>query len=156
MERMIKIKDLNKINPLYIKICRTLKPMSFDPNYLFKKFKITFILFKILSFFPRLSPKLQFSFVYELNQKIVGFLIVTNLEPTKKSWYVYLVGIDKNYRRKGIGKKLFIHAFDFLKKKFGAKRLFLMVDIENKPAINLYRKLGFKKLITEHYMVLKL
>jgi len=51
--------------------------------------------------------------------------------------------VSKNYRRKGIAEKLMLFSIKKLPKE--TKIITLAVDSENKAAINLYKKLKFKK-----------
>jgi GNAT superfamily N-acetyltransferase len=51
--------------------------------------------------------------------------------------------IDKQYRKKGLA-TLLIQKIEDLARQRGYSKLGLSVDIKNKPAINLYSKLGFK------------
>lgn len=55
------------------------------------------------------------------------------------------VYVDKRYRKRGIGKKIILELTDWLKKK---KVKYIEIDVyfKNKPAIRLYKKLGFKPL----------
>ena len=51
--------------------------------------------------------------------------------------------VSKNHRRKGIAEKLMTYSMKKLLPE--TKIITLAVDAKNKPAINLYKKLGFKK-----------
>ena len=53
--------------------------------------------------------------------------------------------IDKNFRKKGIGKNL-INKILRIAKKNKIKQIFLEVSVENKIAINLYKKFNFDKI----------
>ena len=64
------------------------------------------------------------------------------------------MGVDPEYQGRQIGKKLGIAAIDKAR-ELGAVRLFLLSNRKLKPAIALYRALGFKEVsIPEetHYM----
>lgn len=54
------------------------------------------------------------------------------------------VCIDSDYRGKGYGKKIVQHAIAMLKEKH-VSSIYLQVDDDNNIAIQLYKKLGFKK-----------
>lgn len=79
-------------------------------------------------------------FVLE-EDELIGFIIIWQSE--EFSQIIDLV-IDTKFRRLGYGKKLVSYAITYLSNK-GAKSLSLEVSINNKEAINLYEKLGFKK-----------
>jgi ribosomal protein S18 acetylase RimI-like enzyme len=53
--------------------------------------------------------------------------------------------VDKRYRRKGIGKKLFLAATEWVRRK-GLGSIQLTVWQANKPALKFYQSLGFKTL----------
>ena len=55
------------------------------------------------------------------------------------------IGIKEEFRKKGLGQDLLdqiIHA----SQSMGSKKIFLEVRVSNIPAIELYKKLGFKKV----------
>lgn len=54
------------------------------------------------------------------------------------------LAVSETFKRKGLGKSLFTYAINTAFEK-GAKVCNLWVDVENNPAINLYRKCGYKE-----------
>jgi ribosomal protein S18 acetylase RimI-like enzyme len=94
-------------------------------------------------------PK-RFLFLAKENGQIIGFIIGTKLKNAFQSQgYVDDIYISEKFRRKGIASKL-INYFILKMKLEGIKKFRLGVDIKNKPAINLYKNLGFK--ITQYEM----
>ena len=94
-------------------------------------------------------------FVAEIDENIVGYILgyidsypVRNINPIVMLDNLF---ISENYRRKGIGSKLFQ---EFLKvaKDNGAKRLQVKTYSKNKEAIEFYKKQGFYELelVMEH------
>ena len=61
----------------------------------------------------------------------------------KHTMHITSLIVSKGHRRKGIAQKLMEHSIKALPKE--TKILTLAVDLKNKPAINLYKKIGFKK-----------
>ena len=59
--------------------------------------------------------------------------------------------VDKKYRGLGLGKKLCLAAI-LKSKEMGAKYSYLQVLKDNETAINLYKKLGFKKIYDYCYL----
>ena len=57
--------------------------------------------------------------------------------------YIYMLGVDPDYRGEGIGKKLLLEGLRHLKNK-GFKIVELTVDGKNETAIGLYHSYGFK------------
>ncbi|MBI5046661.1 GNAT family N-acetyltransferase [Candidatus Micrarchaeota archaeon] len=53
--------------------------------------------------------------------------------------------VSKDFRGKGLGEKLLRAVIRLAKKKLKPKNIYLSVYSENKPAIALYKKLGFKE-----------
>ena len=80
--------------------------------------------------------------IQEVNKHPSGFAIQSiSLFET----HVLNIGIKKEFRKKGLGQDLLdqiIHA----SKSMGSKKIFLEVRVSNDPAIELYKKLGFKKV----------
>ena len=62
-----------------------------------------------------------------------------------KAYLLNRVGVNVDYLRQGIGKKLVEEACNLAKEK-GAKYLRLLVCEENTPAIELYEKCNFKRV----------
>ena len=65
---------------------------------------------------------------------------------------IQFVAIDKEARNKGYAKKLLENAFAEIKAK-GYRTVHLVTRSTNKPAINLYKNLGFEILETDPYGV---
>lgn len=72
---------------------------------------------------------------YKENELIKGFIIANRLYENNE---ILLVYVDEKYRKKGIASKL-INSLDNKK----GNNILLEVSVENKPAIYLYKKLGF-------------
>ncbi len=102
------------------------------------------------------SPK-QSILIAEENKKMKGYLIYTLLiysfQFSDKKGYVDDLFVDKRYRKKGLATSLINKFIKILKGK-GIKKCKLGVNIKNKTALNLYKKLGFK--ITRYEMDKKL
>ncbi len=54
------------------------------------------------------------------------------------------IAILKKYRGQGLGEKLLRDIIKLAKKKLNPKNIYLTVAAPNKPAINLYKKIGFR------------
>ncbi|MBE1556808.1 GNAT family N-acetyltransferase [Sporosarcina limicola] len=103
--------------------------------------------------------------IAEDNGIVVGYLVVIGGNPNRAKHSVYLViGIEENYRGKGIGAKLFTKLDEWARDQY-IHRLELTVMVHNKAATALYEKMGFEiegtkrhslfidgKYIDEYYM----
>ncbi len=80
------------------------------------------------------------------NDKPVGMIgyIINNKNKTKHIANIFGVYVKKEYRRQGIGKKLFDIALKFIQKNVNVFKINLGVNSELKAAIELYKKHGFK------------
>ncbi len=80
------------------------------------------------------------------NEKIVGVCDVHKALPLEAHGHNVSFGLAviKKYRRQGIGEILLKKGIEIAKKEFKAKNIWIEVIEGNKPAINLYQKLGFK------------
>ena len=99
--------------------------------------------------------------VAEMKGAIVGY-IMTRVDrgfsyypystTMSEKGHVISLAVMPHARRKGIAEKLLRKAIEAIKNK-GVKEVYLEVRISNIPAINLYRKLGFKiaKRIPRYY-----
>lgn len=78
-------------------------------------------------------------FVYEIDGKIVGSI---RLEKSIESAEIRRLIVHQDYQKKGIGKELLQYILNFDK---NIKRFTLFTEnIENNPAVKLYKNYGFK------------
>jgi ribosomal-protein-alanine N-acetyltransferase len=95
--------------------------------------------------------------VAEENGEIVGYIMCRiefglsdfGFSGLIKKGHIVSVAVTPQHRRKGIGQALIVEALDGMR-SYRAKQCFLEVRITNDPAINLYKKLGFKITRTIH------
>jgi ribosomal protein S18 acetylase RimI-like enzyme len=78
-----------------------------------------------------------------IQQTPVGFYILQHRHDNTKIGVLYKIGVDPKFRGKGIGQKLIEHAIKTCK-QLNFKCIDLDVDKDNKIAIHLYMKNGFK------------
>jgi|SRR5579871_97537 len=82
--------------------------------------------------------------VVESEEATAGFVAYYKKSPDHG--FIWLLGVDKTYRGRGFGEMLMKHALSNLKRQ-GATYATLATRLINKPAMSLYRKLGF---VEEH------
>jgi len=87
-----------------------------------------------------IENKFAVTLVYEEDGKIIGFISARGVPP-----YCELLNfaVDKNFSRRGFGQKLFAALRENLTRA-GFKKITLEVNENNAPALNLYKKNGFK------------
>ena len=92
------------------------------------------------------------SYVYRINNKLVGFIILTKKE--NNEILIFTLFVDENYRRRGIGSKLIKFSMDNARFIHKDAYFSLHVMVTNENALNLYKKLGFKitKTIPDFYL----
>ncbi|MCZ8494573.1 MULTISPECIES: GNAT family N-acetyltransferase [Priestia] len=96
-----------------------------------------------------LLPKLFFdhfkntSFIVEEEGKIIGFLIGFLSQSYSNEAYIHFVGIDPEYRGKGIGKQLYNQFFDVIKQN-GRNIVRCVTSPVNKASIAYHTKMGFE------------
>lgn len=83
------------------------------------------------------NNNIYISIVYEINQKIVGYMLAMKLFNESEILVLY---VDKLFRRQGIAKKL----IDYLVNPINSKSILLEVSNKNLPALTLYENLDFK------------
>lgn len=71
-----------------------------------------------------------------LDNQVVGYL---TYKDNKEGYDIIQIGVDPNYQRQGIATKLMDKITD--------KPIVLEVNTNNTKAVNLYYKLGFKKIV---------
>ena len=97
-------------------------------------------------FFENYSPdKDQFWFV-EVNGKMVGAIAVVEHSPQKAQlrWFI----LHPQFRSRGFGHDLFTEAMQYCRER-GYKKVFLETTADQKTAIKMYMKAGFRK-VAEH------
>ena len=81
------------------------------------------------------------TFVYEENNKIQGVIRVGDSEDFKNTGEIYVLYVDINKKRNGIGSKLFNYGRKELE-KIGYNNIILWCAKENKGSIIFYKKMG--------------
>lgn len=89
----------------------------------------------------------NFMYVAEIENKIVGYVLV--LIKRKKA-KLYSLGVDAEFRGKGISAKLLATALEQVA-ALGFQKIFLEVRSDNESALALYKKFGFQTLKSESH-----
>ncbi|MEM1602187.1 MAG: ribosomal protein S18-alanine N-acetyltransferase [Candidatus Bathyarchaeia archaeon] len=127
--RRFRLEDLDQV--MYIN--RTCLPENYSTYFfidLYKSFPETFI-------------------VAEEDNQVVGYIMCriesgfSGLSLTKRG-HVISIAVLPEYRRRGIGEALLKEALQSMANYYGVKECYLEVRVSNTPAINLYKKVGFK------------
>jgi aminoglycoside 3-N-acetyltransferase I len=83
-----------------------------------------------------------------VNSKPVGFLyayLLEDLKSSQPSIILYSIDVFKNYRRKGIATQL-IDKLKSISLSHNCRKIFVVTEAQNSPAINLYRKTGSEEI----------
>jgi len=95
------------------------------------------------------------------DDEIVGYVMcrieygISNLKKSfAKKGHIISLAVIPSMRRRGIGEQLMRKALENMRKIYNVNESFLEVRVSNIPAINLYKKLGFKtiRVIRKYYM----
>jgi ribosomal-protein-alanine N-acetyltransferase len=78
--------------------------------------------------------------IVEYDDRIVGYVSYTHLGFIAR---IISIAVHPNYRRMGLGESLLREAIEDMK-RLGVRKVLLEVKVDNKAAINLYSKVGFK------------
>ncbi len=81
--------------------------------------------------------------VLTVEQRISGFVSVSQQADHPSCWVVRDLGVVKAIRNQGWGRNLLRHAIHQLQRR-GAERVLLWVDYDNLPARRLYEEIGFR------------
>lgn len=96
----------------------------------------------ILGWFSDSFRHLHDGFVWEEQGRMVATVFVQKAINEKKRWEIGKVATHPDYRRRGLARKLLVHAIEHAQ-AHGAEACILYVLADNTPAYNLYRSLGF-------------
>nr|WP_155707059.1 GNAT family N-acetyltransferase [Gloeocapsopsis dulcis] len=94
-------------------------------------------------------PKLFFvhfcetSFIAEVNNKPIGFLIGFLSQTHSEEAYIHFVGIHPEFRKQGVGSALYRTFFQTVR-KFGRVRIRCVTSLANKSSIAYHLHMGFK------------
>lgn len=90
-------------------------------------------------------------FVLESDQQLLGYSLLLTRKGSKV-WRLYSIAVAAAARGTGVGRKLLEHALA-LAKENGAAALSLEVKVDNKTAIELYRRYDFEvvDLLPDYY-----
>lgn len=84
-----------------------------------------------------LSNDIYSQYVYVINDKIVGYVLITVIDTLVE---IHLLYVDNLFRNKKFGTKL----MDYIINKYSNYRFLLEVSINNYIAIKLYENMNFK------------
>jgi len=77
------------------------------------------------------------------NNKVVGHIILRNIDDDLSSFRLGFIIIDSSIRKKGYGKKLINEAMEYARKYLNAKSFNLGVFVNNESALKCYESVGF-------------
>jgi len=118
-----------------------------DENITEEKFKELYKLWIVNSINKSFADKI---FYFKENEEILGFVTFKIKESFAQ---IGLIAVSPNSQGKGIGKKLLQCAENYCFKK-NIEALFIPTQLENVPACNFYRKMGYEiseKIIIKHF-----
>lgn len=127
--RPFKNEELDQIIDMYIE---NFKDKTNNIEYRTSKFK------KDVQRFSKLNVPGEILVAIE-NNELIGFSSFIK----KGHWYYGPISVNKEWRNKGIGKKLLEESLNYMKKE-GGGLIRLTVQKTNEPAIKLYKKSDFK------------
>ncbi|MFN0117149.1 MAG: ribosomal protein S18-alanine N-acetyltransferase [Elusimicrobiota bacterium] len=78
------------------------------------------------------------NWVLELDSNPVAFLVI---QVVMREAHILNIMVKPDFRKRGLAEKLLKNVFDEM--KFRVDQVFLDVEINNTPALSLYKKLGF-------------
>jgi ribosomal protein S18 acetylase RimI-like enzyme len=105
-------------------------------------------LFKFLSWFPNPLQYRFCSYVAEQERILLGMIQVSPFNRTHSTWRIDRVILDRTAEQQGIGSQLLRHCFESI---LEARTWVLEVNINDLPALALYRQNGFQRLAEMTY-----
>jgi len=102
----------------------------------------------------RFGNVVGFTWGYEVSKKDMAIISGTNaldylFGGEKRFFYIDELGVARNFRREGIGRRLSEHIIASDHNHANIRHIILRTDVQAKAARNLYSKLGFKDLEIE-------
>ena len=118
---------------------RILELLNSDPNLVGDE-DIKFSPYHVKEY---LSSPITRVYIVEKDKKVIG-LVISEFWKTAKYAYINQVVVDKDYRRRGIGKAL-MKFIENLAKKEKMNIIFCFSEVDNKKTHKLFGKLNYKK-----------
>lgn len=115
--------------------------LSERPNFSAERF----LLWRAPNFDPSRKGEAALD-VIEFEGHSAGF--ISYYKKSSTHGFIWIFGVDEQFRRKGLGDKLMAHALKQLKSQ-GAQYVTLTTRLQKTPAIKLYQKHGFVELNRE-------
>ena len=84
--------------------------------------------------------------IFLKKHKHIGNIYIHDINRFKGSAYLGILVGDTNYQGKGVGYIAIKYAINWLNKNLKINKIYLSVSLNNKPALKLYTKIGFKIL----------
>lgn len=109
--------------------------LSENPNFNVEKF----FLEQAPKEYPDKKGELKIN-VIEADNKAVAF--ITYYKKTNSQGFIWIMGVDQKYRRKGYARRLMLSALKYFDAE-KVKSTILHTRTINKPALSLYKSLGF-------------
>jgi ribosomal protein S18 acetylase RimI-like enzyme len=100
----------------------------------------------------------EFCLVAEVHGNPIGFALGTTITKTRSAWkYGHLVwlGVDPDYQRLGVAKRLFSHFRDKMD-EHGVRILLVDTEADNEQALAFFREMGFGNPEEHLYLALNL
>ena len=145
--KQMAIRSLQKEREEEIRLLTWLLNETFKENFNFRPDtveEVRYFLFSDLYY-----NEAKETFLAVLDDESVGYIGVGidekyNLEKKVQAGDIFTIGVLKQYRRRGIGARLMLHALEILKAKGMTKAMLGVDDYNRTKAMKLYEKVGFK------------
>lgn len=90
------------------------------------------------------SDSILFGIFSLANRLHIGNIRLTKIDRAKKESYIGILIGEHSFRQKGVGYETINTIMGWARQELGMHTIKLGCDIKNKPALRLYKKLGFK------------
>jgi dTDP-4-amino-4,6-dideoxy-D-galactose acyltransferase len=90
-------------------------------------------------------------FIERESNKIIGVHLV-EIDRKNKVGYFTLTSVEKNYKNRGVGKKLWKQSFGFFAQETDINVIKSPFSLMNKDSFNFHLKLGFNKIVETKYI----
>ena len=91
------------------------------------------------------TPTTVFGIEVVSSQKLIGMTVLRNINLINREAELAIFIGDEEERRKGYGVDALRLTLDFAFHQLGLNRVFLKVNVDNAPALRLYKKCGFQE-----------
>ncbi|MCK8606850.1 GNAT family N-acetyltransferase [Apilactobacillus ozensis] len=148
MSFKLRILEKNDLNKIY-----KLMNDEFNMSYWFREPYLSFV--ELEQYYEKqILDNSQRHFAIEYEEKFAGLIELVDIDNIHRHAEIQII-VDKEFRGLKLAQKAFKKCIQYGFETINLQKIYLYVDVENKPALKVYKKMGFEVegTLKKHYFV---